>query len=213
MLIFILGGELVMKKGIFGGTFDPIHNGHLYIAYEAMEKIGLDEIVFMPSGNPPHKTERKKTDANIRYELVKMAVREENRFTVNSFEIDNQGLSYTYKTVEHFKNLEPDTEWYFITGADCLAELGAWKCVDRILKACTLMVFNREGYNREYLIKEKKKVEELYKTKIMFLEVKPYPVSSTEIRHLIMQHREAGFLIPSSVYNTILELQLYNERV
>lgn len=202
-----------MKKGIFGGTFDPIHNGHLYIAHEAMEKIGLDEVVFMPSGNPPHKTEKKKTDAVIRYELVKMAVREENRFTVNSFEIDNLGLSYTYKTVEHFKSLEPDTDWYFITGADCLAELGSWKCVDRILKASTLVVFNREGYNRDYLIAEKKKVEELYKTNIIFLEVKPYPVSSTEIRHLIRKHREVGFLMPSNVYNTILELQLYNEGV
>lgn len=203
----------MMKKGIFGGTFDPIHNGHLYIAHEAINRLGLDEVIFMPSGNPPHKTERKKSEASLRFELVKMAIKGESKFSVSSYEIKNSGLSYTYKTVEYFKRLEPQTEWYFITGADCLAELSLWKSVDKILRSCTLVVFNREGYEKEYLIKEKERIEKAYKTEIIFLDVTPFIVSSTGIRNMIKQNKDVSFLMPECVYNTILELQLYNKGV
>lgn len=201
----------MIKKGIFGGTFDPIHNGHLYIAHEAINSIGLDKVIFMPSGNPPHKTEKMKTDANLRLKLVEMAVGGENKFSVSPYEVNSKGLSYTYKTMEYFKEIEPETDWYFITGSDCLAELDTWKSVDRILKACTLVVFYREGYNKEDLLKQKKRVEELYKTEIIFLDIKPFPVSSTEIRNRIRKHIDASSLMPSSVYNIILELKLYSK--
>jgi nicotinate-nucleotide adenylyltransferase len=202
----------MIKKGIFGGTFDPIHNGHLYIAHEAVNSLKLDKVIFMPSGNPPHKTTNRKTDANIRYELVKMAIREQERFSISSYEIENKGLSYTYKTMEYFKKLESDTEWYFITGADCLVELNLWKNVDRILNACKLVVFNRPGYSRENILSQKEKVEQEYKKEIIFLDLNLFDISSTNIKNLMREGKDASYLLPHGVYNTVKELKLYESR-
>jgi nicotinate-nucleotide adenylyltransferase len=201
----------MIKKGIFGGTFDPIHNGHLYIAHEALHRLALDSILFMPAGNPPLKTGRKKTDASIRYELVKMAIRREKRFSLSSYEIEEKGVSYTYKTLDHFKAIEPETEWYFITGADCLVSLNLWKNVERILEACKLVVFNRPGFAKEDILLQKKKVEEHYKKEIIFLDLNLFDISSTAIKHMIKQGRDASYLLPESVYNTALELGIYSE--
>ncbi len=198
-----------MKKGIFGGTFDPIHNGHLYIAHETLHTLGLDNIIFMPSGNPPHKTDRKKTDASIRYELVKMAIRNEKNFSLSSYEIEQKGLSYTYKTLEHFKSIETETEWHFITGVDCLMDLDYWKSVDRILNACRLVVFNRPGYAKESILEQKNKVEKLYNKEIIFLDLDVFDISSTSIKNMIKAGREVSYLLPESVYNTIKELKIY----
>lgn len=199
----------MIKKGIFGGTFDPIHNGHLYIAHEAVDRLKLDYVIFMPSGNPPHKTNRKKTDASIRYELVNMAIREEKKFILSNFEVKNKGFSYTYKTLQHFNQIEPDTEWYFITGVDCLMELHNWKNVDKILNSCKLVVFNRLGYVKEDILKQKEIVEKKYNKEIIFLDIKPFDISSTAIKEMIREGKDVSFLLPQSVYNTVLELRLY----
>lgn len=200
----------MVKKGIFGGTFDPIHNGHLYIAREALKILNLNYIVFMPSGNPPHKTVRKKTDASIRYELVNMAIREEKQFILSSFEIDSKGLSYTYKTLEHFNKLEPDTKWFFITGADCLVELDMWRSVDRILDAATLVVFNRPGYNKEDILRQKEAVEKKFNKEIIFLDIEPMEVSSTAIKSLIREGKDAAHLLPENIRYAASELGLYD---
>lgn len=197
------------KKAIFGGTFDPIHNGHLHIAYEALYRLGLDKVVFMPSGNPPHKTGVVKTEANIRYELVKMAIRNEKKFELSDYEIVTKGLSYTYKTLEYFNNLEIDTSWYFLTGVDCLFDLHKWKSVDRILNAASLLVFNRPGFEKSEILKRKKNIEALYKKEITFLDLPLLDISSTEIKRMIIEGRKVDYLLPENVYNTVIELGLY----
>ncbi|MCM8710384.1 nicotinate-nucleotide adenylyltransferase [Clostridium sp. SYSU_GA19001] len=201
----------MVKKGIFGGTFDPIHNGHLYIAHEAVERLNLDFLIFMPSGNPPHKTGRKKTDASIRYELVNMAIKEEKRFILSNFEIRNKGLSYTYKTLEYFNTIEPDTEWYFVTGADCLIELESWKSVDRILNLCKLAVFSRPGYNKEEILIHKEIAQKKYNKEIIFLDINPLNISSTDIKKMIREGKDVSLFLPKNVYNIVLELGLYKE--
>jgi nicotinate-nucleotide adenylyltransferase len=203
----------MIKKGIIGGTFDPIHNGHLYIAHEALHMLALDSILFMPAGNPPLKTERKKTDASIRYELVKMAIRNEKRFALSSYEIEQKGISYTYKTMEYLKAVEPETEWHFITGADCLINLSLWKNVERILDACRLVVFNRPGFTKENILQQKKKIEEHYKKEILFLDLNLLEISSTAIKNMIKEGRDVSYLLPESVYNTVLELGIYSRGV
>jgi nicotinate-nucleotide adenylyltransferase len=199
------------NKGLFGGTFDPIHFGHLYIAEEALYKLNLDSILFMPTGNPPHKTDREVTEAYIRYELVSMAIKDEERFNLSSFEIDEKGLSYTYKTLDYLKNKEPDTNWFLVTGVDCLMELDLWKNVDDIFKLCTLVVFNRLGYEKDNILKQKKIVEERYNIKIIFLDINPLDISSTNIKKMLKEGRNVNHLLPLNVLNTISELGLYKE--
>lgn len=198
-----------MKKAIFGGTFDPIHNGHMHIAYNCLYTLNMDEIIFVPSGNPPHKTDKEITDAGIRYELVKMAIRSESRFRVSDYEINNKDLSYTYKTLEYFKKLEPETQWFFLTGADCLIELDSWKCVDRILEAGKLIVFNRPGHDIKDIMEQKKRVESNYNREITFLDIPLMDISSTYIKDKIKEGKNIRYMIPEGVYNSILQLGLY----
>lgn len=199
----------MVKKAIFGGTFDPIHNGHLYIAYEALYKLRLDKIIFMPSGNPPHKANKTVTDSIIRYEMVNMAVKNEERFEVSSFEINKKTPSFTFETLNHFNENEPDVEWYFLTGVDCLMEIETWKKVDKILEMSKFIVFNRSGYCIEDILIQKEKTEMKYGRKIIFLDIPILQISSTDIREKIKLQRNISYFLPDGVYNTIKELQLY----
>lgn len=201
----------MIRKGIFGGTFDPIHNGHLNIAYEALYCLNLDEIYFMPTGNPPHKSKKCITSANLRYEMVKMAIRNESRFCVCDYEIKKDTMSYTFETTSYFKNKERNTEWYFITGADCLASLDKWRNIKGIFENCNLVVFNRKGYNNNEILSKKKYIEDKYDTIIYVLEAPTLEISSTELRNKINEGKRVDYLIPHSVYNTILALNLYKD--
>ena len=199
------------RKAIFGGTFDPIHNGHLHIAYEALNFLNLDRLIFMPSGNPPHKLKVDKTDAFIRLEFIKMATRGEKFFQVSDYEINRNEVNYTYKTLEYFNALEPDTEWYFITGVDCLMELDSWKKVESILSSCKLVVFNRPGYEINEIMKQKNKVEGIYNKEIIFMDLPLLDISSSNIKKKIREGKNVNYLMPQGVYNTVLELGLYNK--
>lgn len=201
----------MIKKAIFGGTFDPIHNGHLYIAYEALDKLGLDKIIFMPSGNPPHKLGKVITDGFLRYEMVKMAIREEKRFDISDYEIRKSNLSYTYETLKYFNSVEPNTVWYFLTGADCLMDIDSWKNSGDIFRLCKFVVFNRPGYSMENIQEQKIKVEKRYSTEILFLDVPLLDISSTNIRNSVIEGKNISYLLPESVYNTIKQLNLYKK--
>ncbi|MDP4087656.1 MAG: nicotinate-nucleotide adenylyltransferase [Bacillota bacterium] len=199
-----------MKKGIFGGTFDPIHIGHMYIANEALWSLGLDSIIFMPSGNPPHKKGKGITDAGLRYDMVSTAIRGNKSFEISDYEINKNGYSYTFETLEYFNDLEGNnTEWYFITGCDCLFDLHGWKNVDRIMNSCTLVVFNRPGYSKEDIYIQKKKVEHLYKSSIVFMDVLLLDISSTYIRSCIREEKDVSFFLPEGVKECIARFGLY----
>lgn len=200
------------KVGILGGTFDPIHNGHLYIASEALEILNLDHIIFMPSGNPPHKISKEKTDGKIRYELVRRAIKNYEGFVIDSYEIDKRGLSYTFETLEYLREkFGKETELYFITGADCLIDIYKWKNIQKIFINSTLVVFNRPGYDIDKLFENKKKVEEEFNTKIIFLPLLILDISSTYIREKIKNGKNVDFFIPEDVSKYIKELNLYKE--
>lgn len=200
---------MIKRKGIFGGTFDPIHNGHLHVAYEALYRLNLDKIIFMPSGKPPHKTNKIITDSEIRIELVKAAIEKEKKFILSSYEIEKLGLSYTYETLEYFKGLEPDTEWYFITGTDCLMDIRSWKNIDRIFNSCKFVVFNRSGYFKERVIEQKNKIEMEYGTSIIYLDIPVIDISSTEIRSKIKDSKEISYLVPEKVEHILNQMKLY----
>ncbi|KEH93746.1 nicotinate-nucleotide adenylyltransferase [Clostridium botulinum] len=197
------------KKGIFGGTFDPIHNGHLHIAYEALYKLNLDRVIFIPSGNPPHKTDKVITDANIRYKLVKDVIQNEEKFEVSDYELKNKGLSYTYKTLKHFNEKHKDTEWYFITGADCLMQLDSWKNINEVLSLCNFVVFRRSGYSMEDMLKQKERIEKKFNKKIIFLDIPVIDISSTTIRNKIKNRENISYLVPEKARCMVNKMNLY----
>lgn len=200
-----------MKKyGIIGGTFDPIHNAHLYIAYEAKELLGLDKIIFIPNGSPPHKDNKNITGASLRYRMVLEAIKDFEDFEVSKYEIEKKELSYTYKTLEHFK--EDDVELYFITGADCLVDLDKWKNVSEIFSLCKFVVFTRPGFKEEDLIEEKKRAEKKYNGEIIFLNILDLEISSTYIRKRISEGKRIDFFVPKRVINLIEKENIYSER-
>ncbi|WP_050606798.1 nicotinate-nucleotide adenylyltransferase [Clostridium niameyense] len=202
----------MVKKAILGGTFDPIHNGHINVAYEALERFKLDKVIFMPAGNPPHKLKIEKTPANIRYEMVKIAIQDEEKFSISDYEINRKDISYTYKTLKYFTKLEPDTSWYFITGADCLSYLDHWKNLEEILSMCNFVIFSREGFKQQQeIINAKRYMEQKYKDKMLFIEAPILDISSTNIRNRIESGKEVKFYMPDSVYEFIKYKNIYKK--
>ncbi|AJA48402.1 putative nicotinate-nucleotide adenylyltransferase [Clostridium pasteurianum DSM 525 = ATCC 6013] len=198
-----------MKKGILGGTFDPLHNGHLNIAYEAAERLNLDKIVFIPTGNPPHKKDKLVTDASIRYKMVENAIKDEAIFEIDDYEINKKDLSFTYITLEYLSKKEPNTEWYFISGADCLVEMESWKNIKRILELCHFVVFSRAGYKKVELEYQKEKIQKKYNADIILLNLPLMDISASYIREKIRCSNNISYLVPNSVLKDINRLKLY----
>ena len=165
-----------------GGTFNPIHLAHLYIAYEAKEQLNLDKVIFMPAGNPPHKKDTI-IDAKFRYEMVRRAIEGYEGFEINSYEIEKNGYSYTYETLNVLK--EVNLKLYFIAGADSLMDIEKWKNTKEVLNNCTFVVFNRGEFNRETLKSQKEYLENKYQAEIVLLDIMSIDISSTIIRKRI----------------------------
>lgn len=198
-----------MKKyGIMGGTFNPIHLAHLYIAYEAKEQLNLDKVIFMPAGNPPHK---KNTiiDAKFRYEMVRKAIEGYEGFEINSYEIEKNGYSYTYETLQYLKKQEDNVEVFFIAGADSLMAIEKWSNTDLVLNNCTFVAFNRGEYNKSILEEQKYKLEKKYDAKIVILNVTDIDISSSMIRERIANGKRVDFFLPEEVKKYISENKLY----
>lgn len=199
-----------MKRyGMMGGTFNPIHLAHLYIAYEAKETLNLDKVIFMVAGNPPHKKESPVIDSNYRYDMVKMAIKDYSGFEISDYEIQKQGYSYTYETLKYLKDQEEDVEVFFISGADSLMDIEKWRNTDLVLKNCTFVAFNRGEYNKDILELQKSKLEEKYNAKIILLDVANIDISSSMIRERIAEGRRVDFFLPEGVMKYISENNLY----
>lgn len=195
------------RLGIIGGTFDPIHLAHVYIAEKAKELLNLKRIIFMPAGSPPHKMNKEVTEASLRYKMVEVAIKGKEGFEVSDYEIKQQGESYTYRTLKHLK--KENREIYFITGADCLVNLEKWKNVDEILKLCHFVVLTRPGIDKCELIKEKEYIEKKYNAKIIFLDIEGIEMSSTNIREIIKRGEDLTKYISKEVIEIIKKEKLY----
>lgn len=197
------------KLGIMGGTFDPIHLAHIYIAEEAKRQLNLDKVLFMPAGSQPLKINKNVTKASLRLEMVKEAIKGIDYFEVSDYEIKKKGMSYTYLTVENFK--APNRKVFFITGADCLMDLEMWNGVNRIFNACEFVVFTRPGYDEEKLKAQKMKIEEKYNKKVILIHVNSPNISSTMIREKIRDGKKVDNLLSKNVLNIIQKEELYKE--
>jgi len=196
------------KIGILGGTFNPIHLAHLYIAYEAKSQLSLDKIIFMPAGSPPHKKDKEVLEASLRYNMVCEAIKSYEDFEISDYEIHKTGYSYTYETLEKFKS--ENNELYFITGADCLMDIEKWKKPEEIFKLSRLVVFNRPSYSKKNLIIQKDKIEMKFNTSIKFLDIIDLEISSSMIRKRIKEGKRVDFFLSKEVLNFIKENNIYN---
>ncbi len=205
--------QKVKSAGIMGGTFDPIHQGHLVTAEAARSIFKMDKVVFVPSGRPPHKRGLNITNKEHRYLMTVLATAANPYFEVSRTELDRPGESYAVDTVRYFKKIMiPDSKLYFITGADAIMEILTWKNVEELLEQCTFVAATRPGFNLESL-QEKlvKKLEEKYLDKIIPLEVPAMAISSTNIRKRVKIGRTIKYLVPEAVENFIQKNNLYQE--
>ncbi|MGL5353083.1 MAG: nicotinate-nucleotide adenylyltransferase [Clostridium sp.] len=199
-----------MKKiGIIGGTFNPIHLAHLYIACESKDQLNLDKVIFIPAGSPPHKDNRGVLRASLRYSMVEKAIESYDGFEISDYEIQKSGYSYTYETLEQFKT--DDCKLFFITGADCLMDIEKWSNPQRIFDLCRLVVFTRSGYDNIKLKKQKVYIEKKYNTNIEFLDIIDLEISSTMIRERIKNNKRVDFFLSKEVLDFIISKNLYKE--
>ena len=170
------------KIGILGGTFNPVHIGHLDMAKRAMAEFTLQEIVFLPVGKPPHKQGAAVASAESRYEMLRLATEDEPGFSVSRLEIDRAGFTYTVDTLRELKLLYPDDDFYFIIGADTLFELESWKECETVMRLCRFIVFGRRGFKPSAVCEKGKELTRRYGVQILYSRHSCMEVSSTQIR-------------------------------
>ena len=199
-----------MKIGIMGGTFNPIHNGHLLLAETALKEGKLDEIWFMPSGLPAHKSNSELLSAEHRFTMVQLAVADRKDFIASSFELDRPGFTYTADTMLALSKEFPQHEFFFIIGGDSLMKFHHWVKPEVISAHTSLLAAGRNGYSKEELQNQEEKLYQTFGTKVTLISMPELNISSNVIRSMIKEHsdKEKDFL-PESVYHYILEHMLY----
>lgn len=199
-----------MKIGILGGSFDPIHNGHIHMALAACEKFALDQVWLIPAGHSPNKDEKYMTSAEHRFRMCELASKADPRLRVSRVEIDSDERSFTYRTLQILNEEHPENRFYFIMGGDSLDYFDRWVYPEIITKLCTILVMPRMPYNSASLADKIQKLNELYSADIRLIDAEEYPVSSTEIRTRLLNHNPDEKDFPNGVLDYIHEHNLYN---
>ena len=201
-----------MRVGLIGGTFDPIHLGHLLVAEEARVRISLDEVVFIPTGHPWMKADRQLSPSHHRLNMVRMAIASNPFFRVSSTEIDRLGLTYTSDTLEELhKDAGSADDFYFILGTDSLRDFPHWKKPSRILELCALVVAPRPGY-RDMDLSVLNSIEPSSSDRGLVLEGPIVDVSGKEIRSRVGQGLSVRYWVPDDVEGYIYRFGLYRDR-
>lgn len=197
------------KIGIMGGTFNPIHNGHLLLAESAREVFGLDEVIFMPSGNSYMKDASIILDGVTRAHMVSLAVSGNPLFSLSKAEIERKGPTYTCETLRQFRQKNMDNQYFFMMGADNLFILEKWKDVEYVLSNCVIVVAVRGSETEEKVRETAKLLAERYRADIRILPARRIDISSFEIRQRLKEGRSVRYMLPDSVFAYIDENSLY----
>ena len=188
------------RIGLFGGTFDPVHTGHLIIAETVCEQANLDVVMFIPSANPPHKNRELMFDADQRFRMLSEAIKDNPNFIVSDIEMQREGPSFTIDTIRKIKDdLPPETELSFVVGRDNLYEMETWKETEAILEECTILVADR-------ICGKKGDIPDWLKKKVVFVKVPLIEISSSEIRKRIREGKSIRYLVPDVVADMIKKL-------
>jgi len=202
--------ERLPKIGIAGGTFDPIHYGHLIIAEEIRESCGLDKVLFIPSGNPPHKDTRCVTSAEHRFNMVAAAISTNGFFEASRLEMERTGYAYTVDTLQELRNLYGENVGlYFIIGADVVWDLLKWKQPERLFAMCEFIVAFRPACRMDSFVKEVEMLRTKHSARINIADTPVIDISSTAIRERAKTGRSLKYLVPEAVEDYILQNGLY----
>ncbi|HEY2802403.1 MAG TPA: nicotinate-nucleotide adenylyltransferase [Actinomycetota bacterium] len=194
------------RLGVMGGTFDPIHYGHLVTAEEALGQFDLDEVVFVPTGQPWMKTHNHVSPAEDRYLMVVVATASNPRFSVSRIEIDRDGPTYTVDTLRTLKEEHPgDPELFFVTGADAMLEIFAWKDAEDVLELAHFIAATRPGYDIASFEQE----EATRHPHVNVMQVPALAISSTDVRRRVKEGRPIRYLLPEGVKSYIEKVGLY----
>lgn len=215
-----------MKIGIFGGTFDPIHVGHLVVAREILQKKKLDKILFLPSATPPHKQNKLITKDSFRLKMLEIALENDKAFEISTIDIDRSGVSYTYQTLEILNKIDAESEYYFIVGEDMVWDLENWKNTEKLFSLCSFLGMKRPNVKENYksasgeismdksLDCQINRLKSECGCKIEMIDVPQVDVSSSKVRDAVfwknISEQEIKTLIPERVYDFILENDVYH---
>lgn len=195
--------------GIIGGTFDPIHYGHLLAAEWAGEVFGLDKIIFIPAARPPHKDPASVINGDHRYRMVELAIKDNPAFTASSLELERSGYSYTVDTIRHYLAADPQLDIRFILGVDALQLIYTWKEVGQLIKLCRFIVVTRPGYQLDRHDPVFATVPAALWDRIELLSIPGLEISSSEIRKRVAAGRSVRYLLPPVVADYIKKNDLY----
>jgi nicotinate-nucleotide adenylyltransferase len=188
-----------VKVGIFGGTFDPPHVGHLFAAQDACVELALDKVVFIPARVPPHKQHENVTPSNVRLRMIRAATAEDERFEVSDVELNRSGPSFTADTLRELRQNRPDDELFLLLGVDQVREFGTWREPKVVLENAALVMLARSG------IEEVPQDDIVHKT----VQVTRVDVSSTLVRARVRAGQPIRYLVPDAVAQIIAEERLY----
>jgi nicotinate-nucleotide adenylyltransferase len=199
-----------MKKiGIMGGTFNPIHYGHLFLAENAYEQIGLDQVLFMPSKNPPHKAKPVAVSDQQRTDMIRLAIRDNPHFILSTMELHRDGITYTADTLTLLKKEKPDNHYYFIVGADSLFMMQDWYQPQTIFQLCTVVAASRDKIEKEQLEKQALYLKKQFQADILLLDMPTIQISSANIREKTAMGKSVRYYLPEKVVNYITDNRLY----
>lgn len=198
------------KVGIMGGTFDPIHLGHLILGEKAYEQFGLDKVLFMPSGNPPHKRNREgRATLDQRIEMVRLAIKGNPHFELSLEDACEEGYSYTKETLTRLKSNHPDTEYYFIMGADSLFSFEDWREPDQIAKLAVLVTAVRDHVKMTEMKTQIAHLNRIFDADIRILSTPNMDISSQMLREWIREGKSVRYYVPYLVAEYIHEHGIY----
>jgi len=199
-----------MRIGVFGGTFDPIHTGHLVAAEEAWAQLRLERLVFVPAGLPPHKVNEEISPVEHRLAMVKLAIASNPHFTLSRVDLDRSGPCYTADTIEILRDRwGSKAEIYFIMGSDCLAEILTWREPERLIRLCRLAVVARPDYEVD-MGKLERHLPGIA-PRVKFIEAPAPDISSTDIQRRVREGLPIKYWVPETVERYIYEHGLYKE--
>jgi nicotinate-nucleotide adenylyltransferase len=200
------------RLGIMGGTFDPVHNGHLVAAEAVRQEFNLDKVVFIPAGRPPHKNADLITNPEHRYIMTALATASNEYFEVSRIEVEKTEISYTVDTIKDLRTKYGEAvDIFFITGADSVLELLTWHKAEELLKLCSFIAVTRPGFDKGELEQKVYEIKSKYNGEIISIEVPLLEISSTDIRERVREGKSIKYLLPSDVEKYIEKNGLYKE--